>query len=233
MPLFSFFYFDWTWLLLIPAFVITIWAQAKVSGAYKRYSKVPIESGVTAQRFAQDMMRQNGVMDVSIQPVKGDLTDHYDPRTQTIGLSEGIYGKSTVAAVAVAAHEAGHVLQRSTNYGPMKVRTALVPVVNVATMLAFPILIVGLVFAASPTLASIGVWLYFASVIFQLVTLPVEFNASKRALQNISASGVMTASEQVEAKKMLTAAAMTYVAAMLASFLSFLRLLLISRGSRR
>lgn len=229
MPLFSYFYFDWTWLLLIPAFIISIWAQAKVSGAYKRYSKVPVESGVLAQRFAQDMLRQNGVSGVAIQPVRGNLTDNFDPRSQTINLSEGIYNKSTVASVAVAAHEAGHVLQRSTGYGPMKVRNALVPVVNVATALAFPIILIGLIFVVNPTMVAIGAWLYFAAVIFQLITLPVEFDASKRALQNISSSGVMTANEQAEAKKMLSAAAMTYVAAMLASFLSFLRLFLLSR----
>lgn len=227
------FYLDWTWLLLIPALIVTIWAQAKVSSAYKKYSQIPAQSGVTGRKFAQSMLRQNGVDGVAVQPVAGDMTDHFDPRNNTVNLSEGVYAKHSIAAVSIAAHECGHVLQKYKKYGPMRVRNAIVPVVNFATRLAFPLILIGILFSARvpglEILVSIGAWVYFAVVIFQLITLPVEFNASKRAMANISASGVLTVQEQTEAKRMLSAAAMTYVAAMLASFLSFLRLFLLSR----
>ncbi len=227
------FFFDWTWLLLIPAFIITIWAQAKVSSTYKKYSQIPAQSGVTGREFAQTMLKQNDITGVGVQPIAGEMTDHFDPRDNTVSLSEGVYNKNSIAAVSIAAHECGHVLQRFKNYGPMRIRTALVPVVNFASKLAFPLILISILFSARvpglDILAQIGVWVYFAVVIFQVVTLPVEFNASKRAMQNIAASGVLSAQEQSEAKRMLNAAAMTYVAAMLASFLSFLRLFLLSR----
>ena len=226
-------WFDWTWLILIPAFIITIWAQARVSNAYKKYSQIPAKSGVTGREFAQSMLRQNGVDGVAVRPVAGDMTDHFDPRNNTVNLSEGVYAKHSIAAVSIAAHECGHVLQKDKKYGPMRIRNAIVPVVNFATKLAFPLILIGILFSARvpglEVLVDIGAWVYFAGVIFQLVTLPVEFNASKRAMANISASGVLTVQEQTEAKRMLSAAAMTYVAAMLASFLSFLRLFLLSR----
>lgn len=222
-------WFDWTWLILIPAFIITIWAQARVSSAYKKYSEIPAQSGVTGREFAQAMLRQNHIDGVQVQAVEGQMTDHFDPRNNTVSLSEGVYGKHSVAAVSIAAHECGHVLQRFQKYGPMRVRGALVPVVNIATSLAFPLILIGILFSTMRVLVDIGAWVYFAVVIFQLITLPVEFNASRRALANIQASGVLTVQEQGEAKKMLNAAAMTYVAAMLASFLSFLRLLVLSR----
>lgn len=224
---------DWTWLILIPAFIITIWAQARVSSAYKKYSAISAQSGVSGREFAQTMLRQNGVTGVTVRSVPGNMTDHFDPRSQTVNLSEGVYAKHSIAAVSIAAHECGHVLQKEKKYGPMRVRNAIVPVVNFATKLAFPLILIGILFSARTpgmgVLVDIGAWVYFAVVIFQLITLPVEFNASKRAMANISASGVLTAQEQTEAKRMLNAAAMTYVAAMLASFLSFLRLLVLSR----
>ena len=220
---------DWTWLLLIPAFIITIWAQSKVSSAYRKYSQIPAKSGVTGGEFAQVMLRQNGVSGVTVRPVAGEMTDHFDPRNSTVNLSEGVYRKYSVAAVSIAAHECGHVLQREQHYAPMRVRTALVPIVNFASQIAFPLILIGILFGSMRTLVGIGAWIYLAVVIFQVVTLPVEFNASRRAMENIQASGVLTAQEQTEAKKMLNAAAMTYVAAMLASFLSFLRLFLLSR----
>ncbi len=223
---------DWTWLLLIPALIITIWAQARVSSTYRKYSKVRVSSGVTGAAFAQTMLRQNGVSGVNIVRIKGEMTDHFDPKNGTVALSEGVYAKDSVAAVAIAAHECGHVLQHEKKYGPMKVRGALVPVTNICSTIAFPLILIGIIFSGFTVLIDIGTWLYLAVVIFQLVTLPVEFNASGRALQNISASGVMTETEQAEAKKMLSTAALTYVAAMLASFLSFLRLFLLSRRSR-
>lgn len=230
------FFFDWTWLLLIPAFIITIWAQARVSSTYKKYSQIRAQSGVTGREFAQSMLRQNDIPGVTVQPIAGDMTDHFDPRNNTVSLSEGVYDKNTIAAVSIAAHECGHVLQKYKKYGPMRVRNAIVPVVNIASNIAFPLILISILFSARipglEILAQIGVWVYFAVVIFQLVTLPVEFNASKRAMANISASGVLTMQEQADAKRMLNAAAMTYVAAMLASFLSFLRLLLIANRRR-
>lgn len=230
------FFFDWTWLLLIPAFIITIWAQARVSSTYKKYSQIRAQSGVTGREFAQSMLRQNDIPGVTVQPIAGDMTDHFDPRNNTVSLSEGVYDKNTIAAVSIAAHECGHVLQKYKKYGPMRVRNAIVPVVNIASNIAFPLILISILFSARipglEILAQIGVWVYFAVVIFQLITLPVEFNASKRAMANISASGVLTMQEQADAKRMLNAAAMTYVAAMLASFLSFLRLLLIANRRR-
>lgn len=227
-----FFFFDWTWLLLIPAFIITIWAQARVSSTYKKYSQIRAQSGVTGREFAQSMLQQNGIDGVRVQSVEGDMTDHFDPRDNTVNLSEGVYNKNTIAAVSIAAHECGHVLQKYKKYGPMQVRNAIVPVVKIASNIAFPLILISILFSARipglEILATIGVWVYFAVVIFQLVTLPVEFNASNRAMENIESSGVLSAQEQVEARKMLNAAAMTYVAAMLASFLSFLRLFLIA-----
>ncbi|MEF9863636.1 MAG: zinc metallopeptidase [Christensenellaceae bacterium] len=223
------FLFDPTFLLLIPAFIITIWAQAKVSSTYKKYSQIDAKSGISGGQFARTMLEQNGVSGVSVQAISGKMTDHFDPRNNTVNLSEGVYGKRSIAAISIAAHEAGHVLQKEKKYKPMSVRNAIVPVVNVATTLAFPLILIGIIFSSMAVLVDIGAWVYFAVVIFQLITLPVEFNASKRALANISASGVLSATEQIEAKKMLSAAAMTYVAAMLASFLSFLRLFLLSK----
>ncbi|MEG2625634.1 MAG: zinc metallopeptidase [Christensenella sp.] len=220
---------DPTWLLLIPAFIVTIWAQAKVSSTYKKYSQVAVRSGVTGREFAQSMLQRNDISGVVVQSIAGNMTDNFDPRTNIVSLSEGVYAKNSVASVAIAAHECGHVLQKFKKYGPMKARNAIVPIVNIASNLAMPLILIGILFSTMAVLVDIGAWIYFAVVIFQLITLPVEFNASKRAMANISASGVLTEQEQTEAKRMLSAAAMTYVAAMLASFLSFLRLFLISR----
>lgn len=225
--------FDWSWLLLIPAFIVTIWAQARVSSTYKKYSKVPDQSGVTGAQFAASMLRQNGVSGITIQPTPGELSDHFDPRTGTVNLSQDVYSGHSVASVAIAAHECGHVLQQFTGYGPMRARAAIVPVVNFCSHLSMPLILIGMIFSSFSFLIDIGAWIFFAVVIFQLVTLPVEFNASNRAMQNIAASGVLTQTEQKEAKEVLSAAAMTYVAAMLSAFLSFLRLLLIANSRRR
>ena len=226
-------WFDWTWLLLIPAFVVTIWAQARVSSTYKQYSKVANRSGTSGAQFAEQMLRQNSVSGVRIQSIEGTLTDHFDPRNNTVSLSQDIYGGRSVASVAIAAHECGHVLQHQKKYTPMVVRNAIVPVVNVCSNLAFPLILIGIFFSSFSILVNIGAWIYFAVVIFQLITLPVEFNASHRAMQNISATGVLTETEQAEAKKVLSAAALTYVAGMLSAFLSFLRLMLIANGRNR
>ncbi len=223
------FYWDWTWLLLIPALIVTIFAQAKVSSAYGKYSKIPNSRGISGAEYADGMLKRNNVNAVHIASVGGQLSDNFDPRTRTVNLSDGVYSGRSIASVAVAAHECGHVLQKETGYKPMAFRSAIVPITGICSRLAFPLILIGLIFSTVSVLAYIGAWVYFVVVIFQLATLPVEFNASKRALADIQASGVFDATEQEGAKKMLSAAAMTYVAALLAGFLSFLRLLLIAR----
>lgn len=226
-------WFDWTLLLLIPAFIISAVAQARISSTYRKYSQIPDRTGITGAQFAADMLRRNNVMGIAIQPVAGQLSDHFDPRTHTVSLSQDVYAGHSVASVAIAAHECGHVLQEYTNYVPMRLRAAFVPVANVCSNISMPLILIGLFFSAFNFLVSVGAWMFFAVVVFQLITLPVEFNASQRALQNIAASGVLTAEEQKGARKVLSAAAMTYVAATLSAFLSFVRLLLIANNRRR
>jgi len=225
-------FIDPTWILIIAALIISIAAQVKVSGTYKKYAKIKSAKGVTGAQFAREMLSKNNVNGVDIVPIKGELTDHFDPRNNTVSLSNDIYSESSIASVAIAAHECGHVLQKFTDYKPMKIRAAIVPVTNVCSQASFFLILIGIFFAQFSLLVTVGAWVYFAVVIFQVVTLPVEFNASSRALKNIEATGVLTYEEQAGAKQVLSAAAMTYVAAMLASFLSFLRLLLIANRRR-
>lgn len=223
---------DFSWILIIISLIITAIAQARVSGAYAKYKKLPVRSGITGAIFAQNMLSNNGIHDVGIRAVQGELSDHYDPRTNTVNLSEKVYTDSSVASVAVAAHECGHVLQKYTNYGPMALRGAIVPVTNFCSQASFILILIGAIFSSFSFLVNIGAIIYFAVVIFQLVTLPVEFNASARALKYIEGSGVVAADELKGAKTMLKAAAMTYVASMLAAFLTFLRLILIANRRR-
>lgn len=223
----------WSLLLLIPAFIVSMIAQARVSGAYRKYSRIPDRSGITGAQFAQKMLSANSVRGVQLQMIPGEMSDHFDPRTDVVSLSRGVYSGSSIASVAIAAHECGHVLQKFTGYSPMKIRAAIVPVVNVCSNLSMPLILLGMIMSSFRILVNVGAWLFFATVIFQLVTLPVEFNASSRALKNIEASGVLSADELQGAKAMLSAAAMTYVAAMLSAFLSFLRLIIIANSNRR
>lgn len=226
-------WFDWTLLLLIPAFIVSAIAQARISSTYRKYSQIPDRSGTTGAQFAAQMLRSNNVTGITIQPVAGELTDHFDPRTDTVNLSQDVYAGHSVASVAIAAHECGHVLQDVTDYAPMRMRAAIVPVANLCSNISMPLILIGIIFSAFSFLVSIGAWMFFAVVVFQLVTLPVEFNASSRAMKNIAASGVLTADEEQGARKVLSAAAMTYVAATLSAFLSFLRLLIIANNRRR
>jgi Zn-dependent membrane protease YugP len=223
---------DPTWILVIAALAITIAAQIRVSGTYKKYAKMRAASGVTGAQFAQRMLAGNHARDVRVVPAEGKLTDHFDPRSNTVNLSEDVYRESSVASIAIAAHECGHALQRFTGYAPMRIRGAIVPVTNACSQISFFLILLGFLFARFGALVQIGAWVFFAVVIFQLVTLPVELNASARALGNIDAAGVLTAEERAGAKKVLSAAAMTYVAGMLASFLTFLRLMLIANRRR-
>lgn len=221
-------YNNLTFLIIIPGILLSMWAQYKINKAYSTFSKIPGSNKVTGSEFVSAMLRQNGVTDIAVNQVRGRLTDHFDPRKKTISLSEGVYASYSVAAVAIAAHEAGHALQYSKNYSPVKVRGALVPVLSVVSSLAFPLLMAGVILRFTP-LISWAAYAFFAVFIFQLVTLPVELNASRRALVNIEASHVLTGAEYEGAKKVLAAAALTYLAALLTALLQFISLSAMSR----
>jgi uncharacterized protein len=228
------FYFgDPTFLLLIPALILSFWAQWKVQNTYRRLSRVPASGGRTGREVALAILNRNGLSDIGVEPVAGVLSDHYDPRVRRVRLSEMNYAGDSVAAIAVSAHEIGHVLQHAEGYAPMQVRSAIVPVVNVASMAAFPVFLIGMFFHSgmSVFLMDLGILLFSATLIFHLVTLPVEFNASKRALVQLTEMGTVGPEEVRGAKQVLDAAALTYVAAAAMSALQILRLLLI-RNSR-
>lgn len=212
-------------LLFAVALILSIVASAKVKSNFKKYSSV--YCGVTGAEAAERVLRQNGVYGVTIERVSGKLTDHFDPRTNIIRLSEDVYSSSSISAVGVACHEAGHAVQYAKNYAPIKLRAAIIPVTNIGSTLALPIVILGFLFSL-PALSLAGVFLFGFAVLFQLITLPVEFNASRRAIDAIEAGYVINDISLVSgAKKVLTAAAMTYVAALLTSLAQFLRLLAI------
>ena len=224
-------YFDSTILILIPAILFALWAQFRVKNTYAKYSRE--FAGLTGAEAARMVLEMNGVNDVTIEPIAGELTDHFDPKTNTIRLSKGVYNVTSVAAVGIAAHEAGHAVQYAVGYNPIKLRTAIIPVTQIGSTLSWPILLVGLLLG-SETLAMIGVLLFCAVVLFQLVTLPVEFNASNRALDTLGASGYLQEEQLNGAGKVLRAAAMTYVAALAQALAQLLRLLMIAnRGNRR
>lgn len=226
------YYYDSTILLLIPGLLLAMLAQFLIKSAYSKYSKVPTRAGIAASDAALRILRDSGNERVSLQQVPGQLTDHYDPRTEVLSLSEGVYSSSSIAAVGIAAHEAGHAMQNMENYGPLKLRSLVVPAVSIGSNLSMPILIAGLIFSFSP-LVTIGIALFALTVLFSLITLPVEFNASRRAVQMLTRSGIITTpEEQRGVKAVLNAAAMTYVAAAINAILQLLRLLLMSRNSR-
>ena len=227
------FFWDWTFLILLPGLIISVIAQYKVTGTYSKYSSRPAMCGLTGEQMARRVLQQNGIYDVTVSKTGGAMSDHYDPRKKDIRLSENVYGSSSIASIAIAAHEAGHAVQHAESYAPLTIRNTLVPVVNLFSSLAFPIFLLGLLFNKNmPVLCDIGIFLFGFAVLFQLITLPVEFNASRRAMHSIAGEGVLSNDEAVGARKMLTAAAMTYVAAMLVSVLQLLRLLAL-RGNRR
>lgn len=230
--LFGFFTFDWTILIVLPAFIFSLWAQLNVKSTFDKYSKVPNKRGLTGAAAARRVLDANGLYDVKIEYVRGDLTDHYDPRANVIRLSDKVYGVSTAAAVGVACHEAGHAVQYAKHYFPIKIRAAIIPVTRFGSMLAMPIFLVGLIAAFEPLLLA-GILLYSAVTFFQLVTLPVEFNASSRAMMAIKTSGILDPKECEASGKVLRAAAMTYVAALASSLLTLLRLLVLAGGRRR
>jgi Zn-dependent membrane protease YugP len=225
-----FFYDPYIWMIFV-GIGIAIWAQARVSSTFRKYSQVKSQKGQSAADVARNILDKNGLHDVPVERIQGNLTDHYDPRHHVLRLSEPVYNSSSVAAIGVAAHEVGHAVQHQTGYVPLKIRSAMVPVVNFASYASWILIIVGILFGALG-LAQIGVIVFGLAVVFQLVTLPVEFNASKRALVSLSDGGFLYQEEVNQAKKVLSAAALTYVAALLVSLLQFLRLLLIFGGRR-
>ena len=223
---------DWTYVVyVLPALIFAMWAQFNVQSTFKKFSRVSSERGMTGYDAARLILDRNGLHHVKIEKVAGDLTDHYDPKTNVIRLSESVHSVSSVAAVGVAAHEAGHAVQYAEGYGPIKIRTAIIPITNIGSNLAFPLVLLGLLFSF-PLLAGIGVILFGAAVLFQLVTLPVEFNASTRAITALEESGLSDEAVQ-SSKKVLRAAALTYVAALATAIGNFLRLLAIAGRSRR
>ncbi|HIV29557.1 MAG TPA: zinc metallopeptidase [Candidatus Pullichristensenella excrementipullorum] len=226
------FFYDWTYLLLIPALLLSLWAQFRVSSTFNRFSKVRASSGMTATQMAEQLLHAEGVYDVSVERTRGNLTDHYDPKNMVLRLSDSTANSTSVAALGVAAHEAGHVLQHRDGYAPLMLRTAAVPVVNIGSNLSWPLFLVGLIFSWEPLLYA-GIALFALAVLFALITLPVEFNASKRALAALEANGYLQPGEEMRgAKKVLSAAAMTYVASAFMAIMQLLRLLAIA-GVRR
>lgn len=225
-----YFYYDWTMILVIPGLLLGLYAQFKVKSTFARYSRVRTKSGLTAETAARMLLSRGGSTNVTISRVNGSLTDHYDPRSNTLRLSDSVYGSDSVAAVGVAAHECGHALQEHDGYGLLKLRTALVPVVNIGSSLYLPIFMAGLLFSWEP-LQMVGILCFGLTLLFSLVTLPVEINASKRALGMLE--GVLDAEELQGAKAVLSAAALTYLASVISSALQLLRLILISRSRNR
>ncbi len=232
MP-FAFFFVDYLYIILVlPAVVLAFWAQFRVTQTFRKYSRVPTHPGMTGREAARLVLDQHQLHHVAIEEVKGHLTDHFDPRTNVIRLSSDVYHGNHAAAVGVAAHEAGHAVQYAQGYVPMKIRSAIIPATNIGSNLAIPLLLVGILFSC-PELAYAGVLAFGLSTIFQLITLPVEFNASRRAMAVIRTCGRFHDEEADAAKKVLSAAAMTYVAALAVSLANLLRLLVIAGGSRR
>ncbi|MBE6709326.1 MAG: zinc metallopeptidase [Ruminococcaceae bacterium] len=233
-----YFYYDYYYLLLIlPAMIFAFWASARVKTTFKKYSATASIRGFTGRDAAEAVLRQNGITDVRIESVGGDLTDHYDPRTKVIRLSEKVYHGNNAAAIGVAAHEAGHAAQHHEEYAPLKFRNAIIPVTNIGSRLAMPLLLLGLFLSYYGekylVVAYAGVICFSLSTLFQLFTLPTEFNASKRALEAIESGGILAESEIPGARKVLSAAALTYVAALAVSLLQLLRLILIVNNRRR
>lgn len=235
------YYFDPTYFLVIIGAILCMGASQMVTSTYRKYSKVRARGGMTGAEAAQRILQMSGIRDVQIQHVRGDLTDHYDPVKKVLRLSDTVYDSRSVAAIGVAAHECGHALQHKEGYFPLKFRSALVPAANIGSKLGFPLVILGLVLGIGfdlPgggyfSLAQIGIWVFALAVLFQLVTLPVEFNASGRALKMLGSYGVMTDDEVDDCKRVLGAAALTYVAAAASSVLQLLRLLLLAGNRRR
>lgn len=227
------FYFDPTYFLVLIGIAICAIASARVNSTFRKYSRYSSSTGMTGAQAAIRILQSEGITDVSVEHIEGNLTDNYDQRTRTVHLSDATYASTSVAAIGVAAHECGHVMQHSNGYIPLTVRTALVPVANIGSTIGIPICILGLLLGSNQTLIDIGIWVFSFAVIFQLVTLPVEFDASHRALKLTGELGILNEDEVRDTRKVLGAAAMTYVASAFASILQLLRIIMIFGGGRR
>ena len=227
-------YFDPTYWLVIIGAVLCIVAQLRVSSTFKKYARVRSRSGMTGAQAAQRILELSGIYDVRVEHIRGELTDHYDPSHKVLRLSDATYGSTSVAAIGVAAHECGHALQHNKGYAPLQIRTALVPAANIGSKLGIPIILLGVLFGMNQLFIQIGIWVFAIAGVFQLVTLPVEFNASGRALRMLGDYGLMERDETNGCRKVLSAAALTYVAAAASSVLQLLRLILLfGNNSRR
>ena len=226
--------FDWTYLVLVlPFIILSMWASSNVNSTFKKYSRQYSCRGLTGAEAAQRVLMANGVRGVRIDRVSGNLTDHYDPKTNVIRLSDSVFDSTSTAAIGVACHEAGHAVQYAVHYAPMKIRAMIIRITNIGSSLAMPLILLGILFAAFEPLITVGILCFSLAVIFQLVTLPVEFNASRRAMMAIENAGILTDDEQKGARKTLTAAAMTYVAATIVAAAQLLRLILLFGRRRR
>ena len=229
------FYYDPTYVMVLIGVVICMLASANVNRTFQKYSRIRSHSGMTGREAAERLLHANGIYDVMVQHVAGNLTDHYDPRNKTLNLSDSTYASTSVAAIGVAAHECGHAVQHANGYAPLKIRGSLVPVANFGSTLAWPLILIGFLIQgnASVLLINLGILLFSAAVLFQIVTLPVEFNASSRALKSLETNGILYTEEVADTRKVLRAAALTYVASAASAILQLLRLILISGGRRR
>ncbi len=225
-------YFDPTYVLVLIGALISMVASINVNSTYRRFSTMMSMRGVRAEEAAQRILHDAGIYDVRIERIRGELTDHYSPSEKVLRLSDAVYGSTSVAAIGVAAHECGHAIQHKVGYVPLSLRSLSVPVANIGSKLSWPLILIGLLIGYTP-LAQIGVILFLAVVLFQLITLPVEFNASHRALQVLKQDSMLSMDELSGARKVLTAAALTYVAALFSTILQLLRLVMIVNGGRR
>ena len=225
---------DPTIILVLIGVALSLWAQGRVNSTFSRYSRVRSMTGMTGAEAARRLLNAQGIYDVTVQQIAGELTDHYDPRTKTVNLSQSVYGATSVAAIGVAAHECGHAMQDNEGYAPLRFRSVLVPVANFGSSLSWPMILLGLVFGGlgSP-LVEIGILMFSLAVLFQLVTLPVEYNASARAVRLLDAQGILAGEEVNGTRKVLNAAALTYVAAAATSILQLLRLIILFGGRNR
>ena len=231
----GYYYWDPTYILVVIGAVICMIASARVKGTFNKYSQLRSMSGMNGAQVAQRVLQAAGIYDVQVRHVSGSLTDHYDPRTKTVNLSDPVYNATSVAALGVAAHECGHAIQHAKSYAPLSIRSALVPIANFGSMLAWPVILIGLFFntRSSGLIIDIGILLFSAAVLFQLVTLPVEFDASRRALAMLRTQGILADDELKYTRRVLKSAALTYVASAAAAILQLLRIILITNGRRR
>lgn len=231
----GYYYWDPTYILVVIGAVICMIASARVKGTFNKYSQLRSMSGMNGAQVAQRVLQAAGIYDVQVRHVSGSLTDHYDPRTKTVNLSDPVYNATSVAALGVAAHECGHAIQHAKSYAPLSIRSALVPIANFGSMLAWPVILIGLLFNTRSTglIIDIGILLFSAAVLFQLVTLPVEFDASRRALVMLRTQGILADDELKYTRRVLKSAALTYVASAAAAILQLLRIILITNGRRR